>query len=183
MKDLYDLITNHPSLEQILVVLLLPLLGWSLGKIYDRYKGDSIFSNKRIIYRLLVCSLLGLISVTFHCHVFAWLIFSTMIVLSAFLPFPHEYFILRFGKANKRSKWLVTTPALLKFYWKLIKHTSDQLERQDVKLQFLNEIRLRKWELFDYEYRKYYIEILKVYYDIGAVSVTTQSFFVGAAKF
>lgn len=175
MKDLYDLITNHPSLEQILVVLLLPLLGWSLGKIYDRYKGDSIFSNKRIIYRLLVCSLLGLISVTFHCHVFAWLIFSTMIVLSAFLPFPHEYFILRFGKANKRSKWLVTTPALLKFYWKLIKHTSDQLERQDVKLQFLNEIRLRKWELFDYEYRKYYIEILKVYYDIGAVSLLKEN--------
>lgn len=175
MKDLYELIINHPSLEQTVIVLLLPLLGWLLGKIYDRYKGDNIFSNKRLVFRLLGCSLMGLICVTFHWHIIAWLVFSTLIVLSAFLPFPHEYFILRFGKANKRSMWLVTTPALLRFYWKLIKHTSDQLERQDVKLQFLNEIRLRKWELFDYEYRKYYIEILKVYYDIGAVSLLKEN--------
>ena len=138
MKDLYDLITNHPSLEQILIVLLLPSLGWSLGKIFDRYKGDNIFSNKRLVFRLLGCSLIGLICVTFHWHIIAWVVFSTLIVLSAFLPLPHEYFILRFGKANKRSMWLVTTPALLRFYWKLIKHTSDQLERQGIKLQFLD---------------------------------------------
>ena len=175
MKDLYDLITNHPSLEQILIVLLLPSLGWSLGKIFDRYKGDNIFSNKRLVFRLLGCSLIGLICVTFHWHIIAWVVFSTLIVLSAFLPLPHEYFILRFGKANKRSMWLVTTPALLRFYWKLIKHTSDQLERQGIKLQFLDEMRLRKWELFDYEYRKYYIEVLKVYYDIGAVSLLKEN--------
>jgi hypothetical protein len=84
MKDLYDLITNHPSLEQILIVLLLPLLGWSLGKIYDRYKGDNIFSNKRLVFRLLGCSLIGLICITFHWHIIAWLVFSTLIVLSAF---------------------------------------------------------------------------------------------------
>ena len=175
MKDLYDLITNHPSLEQILIVLLLPSLGWSLGKIFDRYKGDNIFSNKRLVFRLLGCSLIGLICVTFHWHIIAWVVFSTLIVLSAFLPLPHEYFILRFGKANKRSMWLVTTSALLRFYWKLIKHTSDQLERQGIKLQFLDEMRLRKWELFDYEYRKYYIEVLKVYYDIGAVSLLKEN--------
>jgi hypothetical protein len=46
MKDLYELIINHPSLEQTVIVLLLPLLGWSLGKIYDRYKGTISFQTK-----------------------------------------------------------------------------------------------------------------------------------------
>lgn len=64
------------------------------------------------------------------------------------------------------------TPKIL---LELIKHTSDQLDRQDIKLQFLDEMRLRKWELFEYEYRKYYIEVLKVYYDIGAVSLLKEN--------
>ena len=46
MKDLYDLITNHPSLEQILIVLLLPSLGWSLGKILIGIKGTISFQIK-----------------------------------------------------------------------------------------------------------------------------------------
>lgn len=171
MSDLYNLFINHPSLEQVLITILLPVLGWAIGKIYDRCKGDNIFTNRRMIYRLLGCSLLGVISVTLHWHILAWIIFSVFIILSAFLPLPHEYLILKHAKKDKQSIWLLTTPALLRYYRKLITNAHDQIEKQDVKMQFLDEVRLEKWELFDYEYRKYYIEVLKVYYDIGAISL------------
>lgn len=174
MEDIFNFIINHPTWDKALTVILLPILGWAIGKVYDRYNGDNIFSNKRLVYRLLACSFLGILAITFHWHIIAWFIFSILILLTAFLPLPHEYFILKYGSKGKQSIWLQTTPALLRYYWKKIINTSDIIERQDVKLQFLDEVRIKKWSLFDYEYRKYYIDILKVYFDIGAISILKQ---------
>lgn len=170
MENIYDFIINHPTWEKAIIVILLPVLGWAIGKVYDRHNGDNIFSNKRLVYRLLVCSFLGVLCVTFHWHVIAWLIFCFLIIPTAFLPLPHEYLILKYGRTEKQSLCLLTTPALLRFYWRKIINTSDPIERQDAILEFLDEVRIHKWSLFDYEYSKY-LEVLKVYFDIGAISI------------
>lgn len=170
MENIYDFIINHPTWEKAIIVILQPVLGWAIGKVYDRHNGDNIFSNKRLVYRLLVCSFLGVLCVTFHWHVIAWLIFCFLIIPTAFLPLPHEYLILKYGRTEKQSLCLLTTPALLRFYWRKIINTSDPIERQDAILEFLDEVRIHKWSLFDYEYSKY-LEVLKVYFDIGAISI------------
>lgn len=171
MENLYEIFVAHPSYGKFMSAVLLPLLGWGLGKLYDRFKGDRIFSNKRIVYRIVGCAIFGILTISIDHYIILWLFFCLLILPSAFIPFPHEYIILKYGKKDKPSIRLQTYPALLRFYLNKIISTSDVAERQDAKIEFIDEIRKKKWELFDYEYRKYYLSILKVYFDIGAISL------------
>lgn len=171
MEDIYKLFLDHPSWGKILSAILLPILGWGIGKLYDRFNGDNIFSNKRIVYRIVGCAVLGILTISLEHYIIAWIFFCILILPSTFIPLPHEYIILKYGKKDKPSIWLQTTPALLRFYWEKIISTPDVIERQDAKIEFIDEIRKKKWELFDYEYRKYYLSVLKVYLDIGAISL------------
>lgn len=69
-----------------------------------------------------------------------------LVIISTFLPLPHEVLLLRYYKTHKDALekeknrgWLVTTTALLRFYELKIRKSRGLIKRQDVQIAFIDE--------------------------------------------
>lgn len=154
--------------------LLSKALVFVLGVICAEYKMKKWFHHRRVWSRLAVCLVLMIVAVYLDWHVVAVVIFTLLVVVSAFVPLPHELLLLYYYKfhqdalkVGKYSAWLVTTSAMLRSYEMKIKACGDFIERQEMKVTFLDEA--KKWDLYDWEYEKYYLPNLDVLFRIGAI--------------
>lgn len=145
-----------------------------LGVICAEYKMKKWFHHRRVWSRLAVCLVLIIVAVYFDWHVVAVVIFAALVVVSAVAPLPHEWLLMFYYKSHhdalktrKHSAWMVTTSGLLRFYEMKIKACGDLIERQEMKVDFLDEA--KKWDLYDWEYEKYYLPNLDVLFRIGAI--------------
>ena len=154
--------------------LLSKALVFVLGVICAEYKMKKWFHHRRVWSRLAVCLVLIIVAVYFDWHVVAVVIFAALVVVSAVAPLPHEWLLMFYYKSHhdalktrKHSAWMVTTSGLLRFYEMKIKACGDLIERQEMKVDFLDEA--KKWDLYDWEYEKYYLPNLDVLFRIGAI--------------
>lgn len=104
-------------------VTVLSLL-WSsfifiLGVISSKYRIKEWFQHQRIWKRLGVCIAILLVTIYLDWHIIAAGIFFLLVIISTFLPLPHEVLLLRYYKTHKDALekeknrgWLVTTTAL-----------------------------------------------------------------------
>ena len=159
-------------------VTVLSLL-WSafifiLGIICAEYKIKEWFHHRRIWMRLGVCIAILLVTIYLNWHIIAAGIFFLLVIISTFLPLPHEALLLLYYKTHEDALekeryrcWLVTTTALLRFNELKISKCRGMTKRQDVQIAFIDEA--KKWDLFDREYIKYYLPNLDVLFRIGAI--------------
>lgn len=133
------------------------------------------FHHRRIWKRLVVSLIVLIVAVYFGVHVIAALIFTLLIMLSTFFPILHEYVLLHYYKThhyalteNKYTSLLITTSALLRFFELKIKACTDFVQKQDVQVSFLDDA--KQWDLFDIEYKRFYLPNLDVLFRIGAVN-------------
>lgn len=172
MKEIYEFIVN-PTLGKFLATVLLPILGAAMSNISKRWEIGRIVSNKRVTYRLFSLSVLGIVSVAFNWHILAWAIFSLLILASAFCPLPHEIIALKLNStynSERRNICIISTPAHLKYYKKKIRSTNNIIQKERLSLEFFEEVKGNKWELFDWEIKKFYIPFLLTYYEMGAIT-------------
>lgn len=175
MEHIINLIQDILKTNNVTVLSLL----WSafifiLGIICAEYKIKEWFHHRRIWMRLGVCIAILLVTIYLDWHVIAAGIFSLLVVISTILPFPHELFLLHYYKTNEEALekeryrcWFVTTTALLRFYELKVSKCRGMTKRQDVQLAFIDVV--KKWDLFDREYIKYYLPNLDVLFRIGAI--------------
>ena len=145
-----------------------------LGVISTKYRIKEWFQHRRIWMRMAVCLAILIVAILSDWHVIAAGIFTFLVIISTFLPLPHEALLLRYYKTHedalekeKYRGWLVTTTALLRFYELKIRKSRGLIKRQDVQIAFIDEA--KKWDLFDREYIKYYLPNLDVLFRIGAI--------------
>lgn len=145
-----------------------------LGVISTKYRIKEWFQHQRIWMRMAVCLAILIVAILSDWHVIAAGIFTFLVIISTFLPLPHEALLLRYYKSHedalekeKNRGWLVTTTALLRFYELKIRKSRGLIKRQDVQIAFIDEA--KKWDLFDREYIKYYLPNLDVLFRIGAI--------------
>lgn len=145
-----------------------------LGVISTKYRIKEWFQHRRIWMRMAVCLAILIVAILSDWHVIAAGIFTFLVIISTFLPLPHEALLLRYYKTHedalekgKNRGWLVTTTALLRFYELKIRKSRGLIKRQDVQIAFIDEA--KKWDLFDREYIKYYLPNLDVLFRIGAI--------------
>lgn len=145
-----------------------------LGVISTKYRIKEWFQHRRIWIRMAVCLAILIVAILSDWHVIAAGIFTFWVIISTFLPLPHEALLLRYYKTHeddlekeKTRGWLVTTTALLRFYELKIRNSRGLIKRQDVQIAFIDEA--KKWDLFDREYIKYYLPNLDVLFRIGAI--------------
>ena len=107
--------------------------------------------------RLGVCIAILLVTIYLNWHIIAAGIFFLLVIISTFLPLPHEALLLRYYKTHEGALekeryrgWLVTTTALLRFYKLKVRKKQGMTKRQDVQIAFIDEA--KKWDLFDREY-------------------------------
>lgn len=175
MEYIINLIQDILKTNNVTVLSLL----WSafifiLGIICAEYKIKEWFHHRRIWMRLGVCIAILLVTIYLDWHIIAAGIFFLLVIISTFLPLPHEVLLLRYYKTHKDALekeknrgWLVTTTALLRFYELKIRKSRGLIKRQDVQIAFIDEA--KKWDLFDREYIKYYLPNLDVLFRIGAI--------------
>lgn len=128
-----------------------------LGVISTKYRIKEWFQHQRIWMRMAVCLAILIVAILSDWHVIAAGIFTFLVIISTFLPLPHEALLLRYYKTHedalekeKNRGWLVTTTALLRFYELKIRKSRGLIKRQDVQIAFIDEA--KKWDLFDREY-------------------------------
>ena len=145
-----------------------------LGVISTKYRIKEWFQHRRIWMRMAVCLAILIVAILSDWHVIAAGIFTFLVIISTFLPLPHEALLLRYYKTHedalekeKYRGWLVTTTALLRFYELKIRKSRGLIKRQDVQIAFIDEA--KKCDLFDREYIKYYLPNLDVLFRIGAI--------------
>lgn len=145
-----------------------------LGVISTKYRIKEWFQHRRIWIRMAVCLAILIVAILSDWHVIAAGIFTFLVIISTFLPLPHEAFLLRYYKTHEDALekeryrcWLVTTTALLRFNELKISKCRGMTKRQDVQIAFIDEA--KKWDLFDREYIKYYLSNLDVLFRIGAI--------------
>lgn len=145
-----------------------------LGVISTKYRIKEWFQHRRIWMRMAVCLAILIVAILSDWHVIAAGIFTFLVIISTFLPLPHEALLLRYYKIHKDALekekyrgWLVTTTALLRFYELKIRKSRGLIKRQDAQIAFIAEA--KKWDLFDREYIKYYLPNLDVLFRIGAI--------------
>ena len=145
-----------------------------LGIICAEYRIEEWFHHRRIWKRLAVCLAILIVAIALNWHVIAAGIFTFLVIISTFLPLPHEVILLRYYKTHEDALekeryrcWLVTTTALLRFYELKIRKSRGLIKRQDVQIAFIDEA--KKWDLFDREYIKYYLPNLDVLFRIGTI--------------
>ena len=172
-------IINH--IQDILKSNNVTVLGllWSafifiLGIICAEYRIEEWFHHRRIWKRLAVCLAILIVAIALNWHVIAAGIFTFLVIISTFLPLPHEVILLRYYKTHEGALekesyrcWLVTITALLRFNELKISKCRGMQKRQDVQIAFIDEA--KKWDLFDREYIKYYLPNLDVLFRIGAI--------------
>lgn len=172
-------IINH--IQDILKSNNVTVLGllWSafifiLGIICAECRIEEWFHHRRIWKRLAVCLAILIVAIALNWHVIAAGIFTFLVIISTFLPLPHEALLLLYYKTHedalekgKYRGWLVTTTALLRFNELKISKCRGMTKRQDVQIAFIDEA--KKWDLFDREYIKYYLPNLDVLFRIGAI--------------
>lgn len=174
MDTLRDFIQALFGLDHLTLLSVLGIaFSFILGVIITEYRVKEWFYHKRVWTRLAVCIVLLMISVYFSCHVTAIGVFVVLVCLNIFYPLPHEQMVLLYckkhpkGLENDRLRcWIVSTSALLRYGRLKIKHTEGDV-RLFVQTAFLDEA--KKWDLFDYEYKRYYLPNLDVLFKIGAV--------------
>lgn len=145
-----------------------------LGVISTKYRIKEWFQHRRIWMRMAVCLAILIVAILSDWHVIAAGIFTFLVIISTFLPLPHEALFLRYYKIHKNALekekyrgWLVTTTALLRFYELKIRKSRGLIKRQDAQIAFIDEA--KKWDLFDREYIKYYLPNLDVLFRVGAI--------------
>ena len=175
MEYIINLIQDILKTNNVTVLSLL----WSafifiLGIICAEYKIKEWFHHRRIWKRLAVCLAILIVAIALNWHVIAAGIFTFLVIISTFLPLPHEALLLLYYKTHEDALekeryrcWLVTTTALLRFNELKISKCRGMTKRQDVQIAFIDEA--KKWDLFDREYIKYYLPNLDVLFRIGAI--------------
>lgn len=156
-----------------LTEVLLPVCAWAVGVWIEKSSGKRFFRNKRIYKRVGFCFSLGIVSFLFHFHIITWIVFTGLVFMSAFWPAPHELILLRFSKnlyEGRPSLWIVTIPAKLAYNKHKIGRAKNVKGQQLLTLEFFKEVRIKKWGLFEWEIKKYYLPRLDVYIHIGAFS-------------
>lgn len=145
-----------------------------LGIICAECRIEEWFHHRRIWKRLAVCLAILIVAIALNWHVIAAGIFTFLVIISTFLPLPHEALLLLYYKTHEDALekeryrcWLVTTTALLRFYELKIRKSRGLIKRQDAQIAFIDEA--KKWDLFDREYIKYYLPNLDVLFRIGAI--------------
>lgn len=145
-----------------------------LGVISTKYRIKEWFQHRRIWMRMAVCLAILIVAILSDWHVIAAGIFTFLVIISTFLPLPHEVLLLRYYKTHKDALekekyrgWLVTTTALLRFYELKIRKSRGLIKMQDMQIAFIDEA--KKCDLFDREYIKYYLPNLDVLFRIGAI--------------
>lgn len=156
-----------------IVGVLGSLFTFILGIVITEYNVKNWFHHKRVWKRLLVCIALLILSVYLSFHVVACINFVAMICLSTIIPLPHEWIMLFCGKKNSKwlenkyvERWIISTSAKLRFYKLKIDLNHDE-NRQRMQVQLLDKV--KTWDLFDFEYRRYILPHLDVLFRIGAV--------------
>lgn len=143
------------------------------GCVCTKYNVEGWFMHNRLWKRAGLCVLVLMTAVYFNFLVLSSVIFSVLLLLDVIFPLPHEWIMLCYYKKRsgelelKPNIWLVTTNALLSYHQLRIKKASNLMLMQDCQVQFLDEV--EKLDLFDREYKKYYLPNLDVLYKIGAV--------------
>lgn len=156
-----------------IVGVLGSLFTFILGIVITEYNVKNWFHHKRAWKRLLVCLALLILSVYLSFHVVASIIFVAMICLCTIIPLPHEWIMLFYGKKNSKwlekkyvERWIISTSAKLRFYKLKIDLNHDE-NRQRMQVLLLDKV--KTWDLFDFEYRRYILPQLDVLFRIGAV--------------
>ena len=175
MQQIIDIVQRlMEELDVTVLGLLCGAFTFILGVIISQYKLEECFHHRRVWSRLAVSLGLLILAVCMNSYVEATLVFLLLVCLTIFLPLPHELLIIYYYKSHlddldkgKYRGWLVTTSAKLCFYALRIKACHDEVDRQNVQVEFLDEA--KKWDLFDYEYKQYYLPHLDVLFKIGAV--------------
>ena len=175
MQQIIDIVQRlMEELDVTILGLLCGAFTFILGVIISQYKLEECFHHRRVWSRLAVSLGLLILAVCMNSYVEATLVFLLLVCLTIFLPLPHELLIIYYYKSHldnldkgKYRGWLVTTSAKLRFYALRIKACHDEVDRQNVQVEFLDEA--KKWDLFDYEYKQYYLPHLDVLFKIGAV--------------
>lgn len=99
-------IINH--IQDILKSNNVTVLGllWSpfifiLGIICAEYRIEEWFHHRRIWKRLAVCLAILIVAIALNWHVIAAGIFTFLVIISTFLPLPHEALLLRYYKTHE----------------------------------------------------------------------------------
>ena len=175
MERVIDLILKTFAEEEFSIFgLLCSAFTFILGVVCTKYKVKEWFYHKRIWTRLIVCLGILIVAMALNCCIIVAGVFSFFVLVSAFIPLPHEFVLLHYYKTHhealenkKHYSWLVTTSALLRFYELKIKACVDEVEKQNVQIAFLDEAKI--WDLFGKEYIRFYLPNLDVLFRIGAI--------------
>lgn len=174
MDQIINFIQNSESNNFTVSRFLWSAFIFILGIICAEYRIEEWFHHRRIWKRLAVCLAILIVAIALNWHVIAAGIFTFLVIISTFLPLPHEVILLRYYKTHEDALekeryrcWLVTTTALLRFKELKISKCRGMTKRQDVQIVFIDEA--KKWDLFDREYIKYYLPNLDVLFRIGAI--------------
>lgn len=104
MEHIINLIQDILKTNNVTVLSLL----WSafifiLGIICAEYKIKEWFHHRRICMRLGVCIAILLVTIYLDWHIIAAGIFFLLVIISTFLPLPHEVLLLRYYKTHKNA--------------------------------------------------------------------------------
>lgn len=146
------------------------------GVVCTKYKVEKWFYHKRIWVRLVFSLPVLIVAVYFGAYVVVAVILVLLIMSTAFFPVLHEIVLLHYYKTHPQAlakdryrSLLITTNALLLFYELKIKTITDVVKKQDVQVRFLDEA--KHWDLFDKDYKRFYLPNLDVLFRIGAINV------------